>query len=307
MVRIVILASFNMDLVMRAERLPAPGETLQGEFAMFLGGKGFNQAIAARRMGAEVAAIGRVGDDEFGRAFTRSLEDEGIDSSAVTIDRSAGTGVASIVVDGAGENAILQAPRANRNITGADVRRAARLIESADAAVFQLELSDDGARAFATIAREAGVTVIFNPAPAGPVAEDVLALADVVVPNQIEAQTLTGMPAATIDEAFSAASALRKRGPRTAIVTLGAQGAVAAAEDAPLHVPGFPVVAVDTVGAGDAFCAGLAVRIGQGALLEDALRFANAAGALACTRRGAEPSMPRLAEIESLIARGVPA
>jgi ribokinase len=225
----------------------------------------------------------------------------------VTIDPDAGTGVASIVVDATGENAILQSPRANRNITAADVRRAASKIASADAALFQLELSDDGAREFATIARSAETTLIFNPAPAGPVDAQVLELAEIVVPNQIELRSLTGMPASSRDEAFAAADALLTRGPRAVIVTMGAEGAIAMTRDDRSAVPAFPIDVVDTVGAGDAFCAGLAVRLGQGAPLSNALRFASAAGALACTRPGAEPSMPRSQEVEALIAKGVPA
>jgi ribokinase len=307
MVRIALLASFNMDLVMRAARAPAAGETLQGEFSMFLGGKGFNQAVAARRMGAEVSVVGRVGDDEFGRAFLKALTAEGIDASGVAVDASAGTGVASIIVDATGENAILQSPRANRNITAADVRRAAAMIETADAALFQLELSDEGAREFAAIARDGGATVIFNPAPAAPVADEVLALCDIVVPNQFEARTLTAMPAETIDEAFTAAESLLARGPTTVVVTMGAQGAVALTPTSRLHTPAFAVDVVDTVGAGDAFCAGLAVALGRGDALENAMRFANAAGALACTRAGAEPSMPRLDEVDARMSKGAPA
>jgi ribokinase len=302
-----VLASFNMDLVMRAGRQPAPGETLQGDFAMFLGGKGFNQAVAARRLGAAVSVIGRVGDDEFGRAFLRALDAEQIDATGVTVDQSDGTGVASIVVDPAGENAILQAPRANRNITAADVERVSAKIERADAALFQLELSDAGERAFAAIARASGVPVIFNPAPAGPVGAGIVELTDIVVPNQIEARMLTGMPAASRDDAFAAAEALVARGPHTAIITMGAHGAVAATSRERLYAPGHGVRAVDTVGAGDAFCAALAVRVGEGAPLTDALRFANAAGAIASTRHGAEPSMPRLDDVEALLAKGAPA
>jgi ribokinase len=178
------------------------------------------------------------------------------------------------------------------------------MIEAADAALFQLELSDAGARAFATMARASGAIVIFNPAPAGPFAEDLLELSDVVVPNQIEARALTGLSADTRDEALAAAEALLGRGPRTAIVTMGAQGAVAATRGQRIHVPAFAVDVVDTVGAGDAFCAGLAVALGQGDALDDAMRFANAAGALACTRQGAEPSMPGLKEVEALMAKG---
>jgi ribokinase len=304
MVRIAVLASFNMDLVMRAQRLPAPGETLQGEFSMFLGGKGFNQAIAARRMGADVAVIGRVGDDDFGRRFLDALDGEGIDRAGVSVDPHTGTGVAAIVVDAAGENAILQSPRANRNITADDVRRAAPAIDRAHAALFQLELSDDAARTYATIARAAGATVIFNPAPAGEFAEDLLVLTDFIVPNQIEARSMTGLPTETVEEAFAAADALRQRGPRAAIITMGAAGAVAVSDGARLHAPPFAVDVIDSVGAGDAFCAALALRLAIGDALSDAVRYANAAGAFACTRHGAEPSMPRADDVESVL-RGV--
>lgn len=307
MVKIAVLASFNMDLVMRAERLPQPGETLQGDFAMYLGGKGFNQAIAARRLGAEVSLIGRVGDDDFGVAFLDALDDEGIDRKGVTVDPDAGTGVASIVVDASGENAILQSPRANRNLTTDDVRRAAGAIERADAAIFQLELSDDGALAFARAARDAGARVVFNPAPTAPVADDLLALADMVVANTIEARTLTGLAVGSVAEAYAAADALIARGPETAVVTLGAEGAIAVAGGVRMHVAAMPAEVVDTVGAGDAFCAALVVRIAEGTALAEALRFAAAAGAVACARPGAEPSMPRRDEVERLLAKGVPA
>ncbi len=315
MVKIAVLASFNMDLVMRAERLPRPGETLQGDFAMYLGGKGFNQAVAARRLGADVAAIGRVGDDDFGAAFLDTLDAEGIDRRGVSIDPERGTGVASIVVDADGENAIIQSPRANRALSADDVRRAAAAIDGASCALFQLELSDAAVYEYARLARSAGATVIFNPAPAAAVADSIVALAEIIVPNQIEACTLTGIelprgagfqPARSIDNAYAAAEALRKRGPAVAVITLGSQGAVAVAEGVRIHVPAFAVDIVDTVGAGDAFCAALAVRLAEGADLADAVRFAAAAGAVACTRPGAEPSMPRRIEVEALLAKRAP-
>jgi ribokinase len=303
-IKIAVLASFNMDLVMRAQRLPTPGETLQGDFAMYLGGKGFNQAIAARRLGAEVAVVGRVGDDQFGAAFLAALDREGIDREGVTVDPHDGTGVASIVVDADGENAILQAPRANRNLTAVDVDRATAAFDGVDIALFQLELSEQGELAFARRARSLGATVIFNPAPAAPVAGDLLALCDIIVPNQIEACALTGVDARTVDGAFAAADALRRRGPSVCIVTMGASGALCVSGDCRLQVPAFGVPVVDTVGAGDAFCAALAVRYAEGAELTDALRFAAAAGAIACTRQGAEPSMPRRTDVEELLAKG---
>jgi len=304
MVKIAVLASFNMDLVMRADRLPIPGETLQGDFAMYLGGKGFNQAVAARRLGADIAVIGRVGDDDFGAAFLDALDAEGIDRRGVSIDPETGTGVASIVVDADGENAIIQSPRANRALSADDVRRAAAALDGASMALFQLELSDAAVYDFAHLARGAGATVIFNPAPAAPVAHAIVALADMIVPNQIEAHMLTGIDPRSIDDAYAAAESLRERGPAVAVITLGLRGAVAVAEGVRIHVPAFAVDIVDTVGAGDAFCAALAVRLAEGADLADAVRFAAAAGAIACTRPGAEPSMPRRIEVESLLAKG---
>ncbi|MBI5284798.1 MAG: ribokinase [Chloroflexi bacterium] len=306
MVKITVLGSFNMDLVMRAERRPLAGETLQGDFAMHLGGKGFNQAVAARRLGADVAITGRVGDDEFGRAFLAALDRDGLDRCAVVTDPTAGTGVASIVVEPDGANTILQDPRANRGLTAADVAAPA-LFDAAAVAMLQLETSMSAAIELARRARAAGATTLLNPAPAAAVPEALLALTDILVPNEIEARTLTGAADHGIDAAFGMAAALLQRGPRAVVLTLGEHGAVLADATQRIHVPRFDVHAVDTVGAGDAFCAALAVRIAEGAPLADAVRFANAAGAVATTRPGAEPSMPHRHEVESLLSRGVPA
>ena len=303
MANVVVLGSFNMDLVMRAGRLPRPGETLQGEFAMHLGGKGFNQAVAARRLGAAVSVVGRVGDDEFGRRFLAALDDEGIDRNAVAVDADAGTGVASIVVDADGENAILQAPRANRNLTLDDVAHLE--LPEAGVAMLQLETSMAAAIAFARRARAAGLTTLLNPAPAAAVPDGLLQLADIVVPNLIEARTLSGMAGESVDDAFAMAAGLLRRGPRTVVVTLGGDGAIVADGAARLHVPAFSVPVADTVGAGDAFCAAFAVALAEGGELADAATFACAAGALATTRHGAEPSLPCRPDVETLIERGV--
>jgi ribokinase len=297
MVKIAVMASCNMDLVMRAERLPRPGETLQGDFAMFLGGKGFNQAVAARRLGADVAVIGCVGDDEFGAAFRAALEREDIDAGGVFVDSEAGTGVASIVVDATGENAILQSPRANRRLTAARVRAAAASIDGASAALFQLEMDAGGCREFASIARAHGARVVFNAAPATGEGANLLDLADLVVVNEIEAAAILGdAPRDPGDITARLASPHRD-----AVITLGARGATAIFAGRPLSVDAYPVDVVDTVGAGDAFCAALTVRLAEGASPGDALRFASAAAALACTRHGAEPSMPHRAEVERLL------
>lgn len=307
MVKVAVLASFNMDLVMRTERQPAPGETVQGEFATYLGGKGFNQAVAARRLGAQVSVIGRVGDDEFGRQFLDALDREDIDRTHVSIDPEAGTGVASIIVDEHGENAIVQAPRANRMNAAGDVERAAAVLDRVQAAVLQLETSDDAAIAFARLARTASARVILNPAPAAPVSDILLSLADVIVANALEAGMLTGSIVRTAEDARDAAAMLRSRFGADVVVTLGPRGAVTVSYGGTATVAAHSVQAVDTVGAGDAFCAALAVVIAEGGATAAAVRFANAAGALATTKHGAYPSMPYRDELEALLAKGVTA
>lgn len=302
MTNIVVLASFNMDLVMRATRRPAAGETLQGEFAMFLGGKGFNQAVAARRLGAHVAVIGRIGDDEFGRAFIDALDREEIDRDGVIIDPHSATGVASIIVEPDGANSIVQAPGANRGMSASDVAGFIHTLARADVAMLQLETSLEAALAFAQAARKAGMRTILNPAPVGEAPPELLAFADVLVPNEIEAASLVGARVDTLEDAFAAANALFGDTGATAVITLGDRGAIAVHGGERLHVDPIEVTVLDTVGAGDAFCAALAVRMGEGADLITALRFANAAGALACTRSGAEPSMPHRAEVDELVA-----
>lgn len=295
----MVLGSFNMDLVMRTDRLPRRGETVQGGFAMHLGGKGFNHAIAARRLGATVEVVGRVGDDAFGRQFLDALDAAGIGRDGVTIDPIDGTGIASIMIEPDGANTIIQAPRANRSLSPGDIGRAAAAFDGADAAMLQLETSMPAAIAFSHAARAAGALVLLNPAPAATAPDELLAAADVIVANEIEVETLTGASAGTIEAAQDAARALLTGHTRAAVVTLGAHGAIAVTDDARQHEPALEVEAVDTVGAGDAFCAALATRLARGAQLRDALAFAVAAGSLAATRHGAEPSMPFAHEVEA--------
>ncbi len=295
----MVLGSFNMDLVMRAERLPRRGETVQGAFAMHLGGKGFNHAVAARRLGADVEILGRVGDDPFGRQFLDALDAAGIGRRGVTVDAGEGTGIASIVIESDGANTIIQAPRANRRLSPDDIAREDASFDDARVAMLQLETSMPAATAFARAARRAGALVLLNPAPAAPVPDELLAASDIIVANELEAETLTGAPADTVDAACEAARKLLDAGATAAVVTLGARGAVAVTRDERHHQPAPAVDAVDTVGAGDAFCAALAIRIGARAPLRDALTFAVTAGSLATMRHGAEPSMPFAHDVEA--------
>ncbi len=304
MVKIAVLASFNMDLVMRTTRRPDAGETLQGDFSMHLGGKGFNQAVAARRLGADVAVIGRVGEDEFGRMFLAALDREGIDRSAVAVDASAGTGVASIIVEGDGTNTIIQAPRANRNVSATDIERAADVLANPNVAIYQLETSIEAAMAFAKAARAAGVTTLFNPAPVIAFPPVLLRLSDIVIVNEIEAVAIVADAeiAASSDVVAHLAAEYHID---TVVVTRGGSGATATGNGREVAIAAMGVDVVDTTGAGDAFCAAFAVRTAEGDALDVALRYANAAGAAACTVAGAEPSMPPRDEVEALLMRGL--
>jgi ribokinase len=308
MVRIAVLASFNMDLVMRVERAPRRGETVQGVFETYLGGKGFNQAVAARRLGAAVAVTGRVGDDEYGRRFLDTLDREGIDRRAVVVDREHGTGVATIIVEPDGANTIVQSPRANWALSGDDVTDAARLLAAADVALLNRETSDDAAVTFAEAMHAAGARVVFNAAPVvGRMLPEALArLPHVIVANELETEHMLGIDPREPGYTDNVPVALHQVGISAEfVITFGAGGAAAVQLGHARHVPAFDVPVVDTTGAGDAFCAGLAVALAEDAPLEQALRFANAAGAVACTRAGAEPAMPYRTEVEALLAKGV--
>src|SRR5512141_424272 len=191
---IVVVGSFNMDLVVRTPRRPVRGETVMGsEFGMFPGGKGFNQAIAAARLGARVTMAGRVGSDHFGDLFLNALRAEGVCSQAVMRDPVVGTGVGLPVIGEDGDNAIVVVPRANMAMTATDVDAVTAEIASADALLLQLEVPQAVSRRAAEIACNAGTLVVLNPAPAAPLADEFVALADVLVPNEFEAQALTGI------------------------------------------------------------------------------------------------------------------
>jgi ribokinase len=304
-VSVCVVGSFMTDLVMRVARRPQTGETVRAEeFGIFLGGKGFNQAVAARRLGARVAIIGRVGADEFGSRFLDALAREGIEAAGVIRDPDEGTGIATPVVDATGANSIIIAPRANLRLTPADVEACAAAIVGADVLILQLEVPPEASMAAARIARAAGRRVVLNPAPVMPFPDELLHLADVVTPNEVEAAALAGMAVTGPDSGFMAAAALLARGARAAVVTLGAAGCVVATAHVRAHLPAFAVEAVDTTAAGDAFTAALAVRLAEAGDLLEAARWGNAAGACAVGRLGAEPSLPPRTAVVAMLARG---
>ena len=301
--KIVVVGSFMMDLVVKAPRRPAKGETLVGtDFGMFPGGKGFNQAVAAARLGAQVTMVGRVGQDTFGDLFTEALQAEGIDARFVLRDPEAGTGVGTPVIDGEGDNSIIIVPRANMRLTPADVEQAADAIREAQVLMLQLEVPIAASQRAAEIAAAAGTTVLLNPAPAAPLPAEFVALADIITPNEIEAGMITGVAVAGGDGPEAAATALQRAGGKAVVLTLGSRGAWVAADGTGRLIPAFPVTVVDTTAAGDAFCAGLAVALAEERPLLDAARFGNGAGALATTVMGTSPAMPQRAVLEQFLA-----
>ena len=299
-----MVGSANVDFTVALPRLPRPGETVsEGTLLVARGGKGANQAVAARRLGAEVRLVACVGEDASGRDVRQALTDEGIGVEAVVTTAQAATGTALIVVDAEGRNQIAVAPGANRALTVADVERRDADFAWAEVMVCSLEVPLATARRALECARRHGALTILNPAPLPDRGLDFLDLADYVTPNEGEAARLTGLPLSDLDGAVTVAAAIHALGAGHAIVTLGAGGAVAEGGDGRVRVPAFEVKAVDTTGAGDAFNGALAVALAERQPLVRAMRFANAAAALACTVRGAQPSLPTRREVERFAGR----
>ena len=302
---VTVVGSLNMDLVARAPRIPQPGETIiGGEFRNVPGGKGANQAVAAARLGATVSMVGRVGRDAFAGPLLDNLVADGIDHTFVIQDPDAATGVALIVVDDGGENSIVVASGANMRLSPADVNGAEAAIAGADALLLQLEIPLESVIRATEIARAHGVRIILNPAPARPLPVELLALVDVLIPNESETALLTGLPVGNQAEAETAAAALRGLGVGAVILTLGARGAMLAQAGKAELFPAFDVTPVDTTAAGDAFVGGFAVALAEGKSLPEAVRWGNGAGALAATKLGAQPSLPTRQDLERLLATG---
>lgn len=298
--KIVVVGSFNADLVSYLKRMPRPGETVHGDtFVTGAGGKGSNQAVAAARLGAEVTLIGRVGSDVFANLAYELWQAEGVNSDYVVQDQDHATGVAPIFVDSQGENMIVVVLGANLNLQQSDIETAKDRIADADALVAQLEINHDMVVYALKVAKELGITTILNPAPAAALSSEILQLADYLTPNETELETLSGR--ASEDAAVSARSLLARDG-QTAVVTLGAQGAQIVSQNQSVCMAAFEVDVVDTTGAGDAFNAGLAVALAEGRDLRAAVRFANAAAALSAAKPGAARSAPYRAEVDALYA-----
>ncbi len=295
---VFVVGSINQDFVLRLERRPEPGETVTGaELSLFPGGKGANSAVAAARLRARVAMLGRVGDDAFGADLVRNLREAGVDTACVESIPHAPTGSAFITVTPDGENAIVVSPGANRSFGPDEVEAAAEDLGAAAVLVAQLEVDAGAVERAARLATEAGGRFLLNFAPPREVPEGLISLADPLVVNEHEARFLLG---GAPGEPEPLAQKLLELGPRSVVVTLGADGALLAAGGSTRRFGAPEVEAVDTTGAGDAFVGALAARLADGAGLEDAVSYAVLAGAVAVTREGAQGSLPTPEEVEGL-------
>lgn len=297
---LVVVGSANADLVIGVARRPAAGETVLGsDVATYPGGKGGNQAVAAARLGARAALLARVGDDAHGRLLLDTQRAAGVDTAAVRVG-GAPTGVALITVDPSGDNSIVVSPGANARLTPHDIEASAPLLAAARVVSLQLEIPLETVAAAVRAAGPA-TRVVLNPSPPAPLPPEVLAACDPLVLNEHEARALLAeQPDGAGDDPRSWAAALLTRGARSVVITLGPAGALTADRDGHTRVPGVPVEAVDTTGAGDAFTGALAWRLGVGDDLVTAARFAVRVGALAVTRPGAQQSYPTAAEVARL-------
>jgi len=298
---ILVVGSINMDLVVVAERRPAPGETVFGDaFRTVPGGKGANQAVAAARFGGATAMAGRVGADVFGAAMVAALQAEGIDVSLVLGRAGESTGVAVINVDRRGENDIVVISGANVGWTEPEIVAAEAAVKGRGTLLLQLEIPLPVVARLARAAKEAGVRVLLDPAPPArePLPTGLLADVDLLLPNEHEAAALTGIHIESLEDAVRAATALRRAGARAVIVKLGANGVLLQTDEGSAHLPGFRVDAVDSTAAGDTFAGALGVALAEGQSLREAITVAQAAAAISVTRLGAQSSIPTRAETE---------
>ncbi len=301
--RVCVVGSCMIDLISRVPRLPVLGETLFGHsFHLGYGGKGANQAVAAARLGAHVSMVARVGRDVFGEGTFENFQQQGVDATFVGYDEDRFSGVAPIFVDDHADNCIVIVPGANTGLTPEHVRAARQAIETADMVCCQLEVPIEVTLEAFRIARAAGVRTILNPAPAADLPDELLGLTDICVPNEVEAQMLTGRGVGDVGGALEAGRALLKRGPGTVVLTLGGRGALLVEAGASRQVPAVQIDAVDPTGAGDAFIGALAVFLGEGRTTEEAARAAAAVAALSVMRVGTQVSFPSRSEADAFIA-----
>lgn len=296
--KVVVIGSCNTDMVVKANRLPVPGETvLGGTFYMNPGGKGANQAIAASRLGAEVTFISKIGYDLFGLQALEIYKSEKINTEFIFTDQKSPSGVALISVDSFGENSIIVAPGASRSLSIEDINKAEEKIKEADIILMQLEVPIETAEFAATIANKYNKKVILNPAPASTLSDTFLRNIHTILPNRIEAEMLSGIKVIDIESAHRAAKTIGDKGIENVVITLGKDGAYVKEKDKYAMTPAKQVETIDTTGAGDVFCGAFSVCLSEKHSLTEAVEFANAAAAIAVTRIGAQSAIPYKMEV----------
>ena len=300
MKKLVVIGSSNMDLVVSTEHFPLPGQTVMGKkFMTNFGGKGANQAVAASLLGGDVTFICKVGNDNYGREMIEKFQKDGIDTQYVTATDQAATGIAVITVDANGENTIVVASGANGLLASEDIRNAEPAISQADVLLMQLETPIEPLCTAAQMAHEKGKYVILNPAPApkAPLPSDLLRHIDLIIPNETEATSITGIEISDLQSAERAMKALKEVGAKDAMITLGEKGVLAHEDGKVKLFPACKVQAIDTTAAGDTFCGALSVAICQGREMKEAIAFANKAAAYTVQHEGAQCAMPHLNDL----------
>ncbi len=302
--KLVVLGSINADHILNLDAFPTPGETVTGHhYQVAFGGKGANQAVAAGRSGTDIAFIACTGDDDIGERIRRQLASDKIDVAPVRAVAGEATGVALIFVNAEGENVIGIHAGANAALSVSQVEAEKERIASAQALLMQLESPLESVIAAAKIAHHHHTTVVLNPAPARELPDELLALVDIITPNETEAEKLTGIRVESDEDAAKAANVLHAKGIGTVMITLGSRGVWLSAEGESRRIPGFRVQAIDTIAAGDTFNGALVTALLEGTALAEAIRFAHAAAAIAVTRKGAQPSVPWRTEIDEFLAQ----
>ncbi|MCX2619918.1 ribokinase [Klebsiella pneumoniae] len=302
--KLVVLGSINADHILNLDAFPTPGETVTGHhYQVAFGGKGANQAVAAGRSGADIAFIACTGDDDIGERIRRQLASDKIDVAPVRAVAGEATGVALIFVNAEGENVIGIHAGANAALSVSQVEAEKERIASAQALLMQLESPLESVIAAAKIAHHHHTTVVLNPAPARELPDELLALVDIITPNETEAEKLTGIRVESDEDAAKAANVLHAKGIGTVMITLGSRGVWLSAEGESRRISGFRVQAIDTIAAGDTFNGALVTALLEGTALPEAICFAHAAAAIAVTRKGAQPSVPWRTEIDEFLAQ----
>lgn len=305
MKKIVVVGSFVVDLMGRCSHLPLPGETVKGDtFRVGPGGKGANQAVAAKRLNADISLVTKLGKDDFGQIALNSFNSEGLDTKNVFIDDSRPTGAALIMVDdNTSQNKILVILGACENITNTDIKKAEGTIKNSDFLLTQLEINVDAVEKLITFAHSLGKTVILNPAPVQKINKSLYKMIDIITPNEIEAEILTGVEVKTSKDASRAAAVFKERGVNNVVITRGNEGVFVSTEHDEKVIPSLKVDAVDTTGAGDSFNGAFVTALAEGLDIESASKFANIAAALSVTKIGTAPAMPYRSELESYLEK----